>query len=168
MRFSNAEKARKILDEANLVAYLLDNSGEAVVDIVAALRLSMDGREVVLVAREEPYELDVTVDEARQLLVQVARRLRASTKRVRVIGTGSAYPGFATGLVSNRVVYLLVDADAVVSKGIANYEALLEYCSIAPDKAVVALRAKCPPIARILGAELDEAVVAAGYRCMRQ
>ena len=167
VRFVNAERARRILGNAGLVAYLLDNSGEAVVDIVAALRLAMEGKEVVLVARGEPYELDVTAEEAQRLLVEVARRLRMSTKRVRVVSTGSAYPGFATGLVSSKVAYLLVDADAVVSKGIANYEALVEYCSTVPEKTIVALRAKCAPIARILGAERDEAVVAAGYRCMR-
>ncbi|BEP17427.1 hypothetical protein PYJP_07790 [Pyrofollis japonicus] len=167
VRINDRERVERILGRAGLVAYLLDNAGEAVVDILVALRLAQEGKEVVLVARSQPYELDVTVDDVNKLLVEIGRRLRMSTRNIRVIGTGSAYPAPATGYVANRVAYLLVDADAVVSKGIANYEALGEFCSIVPDKTIVALRAKCPPIARLLGANLDDAVVAAGYRCMR-
>jgi uncharacterized protein with ATP-grasp and redox domains len=156
----------RLVESAELIAYLLDNSGEAVVDILAAHALASRGARVVLVARSEPYEVDVTMGEAARLLRELRGRL-GLRGRVEVVGTGSAYPAPATGRVGGRVAELLASADAVVSKGIANLEALMEYCSVEPWKTVVALRAKCSPIARLLGVERGQAYLGLGYRCLR-
>ena len=46
---------------------------------------------------------------------------------------------------------LIEEADIVISKGIANLEAFLENCPSRPGRVVVALRAKCSPVSRLLG-----------------
>ncbi len=156
----------RLAGSAELVVYLLDNSGEAVVDILAAHALARGGARVVLVARSEPYEVDVTEAEAARLLRLLRERL-GLRGRVEFVGTGSAYPAPALDRVDEEVVELLAAADIVVSKGIANLEALSEYCSVEPWKTVVALRAKCQPIASLLGVRVGEAFVGLGYRCLR-
>ncbi len=159
-------RAVGLLRGAAEAAYLLDNAGEAVVDIAVALRLAGMGVRVHLIARSEPYEVDVTEAEARSLLDAVAEALGVDASGVEVAGTGTAYPAPARGRVSAGVERILEEADAVVLKGIANLEAAMEYCSIDPERAIVLVRAKCPPIARLYGVDLGTAVVAAGYECL--
>jgi uncharacterized protein with ATP-grasp and redox domains len=160
------EEIEELIESADLIVYLLDNSGEAVIDMLVAHALTSRGAKVVLVARSEPYEVDITEGEAAKLLEMLKRTLKLRGV-VEVAGTGSAYPAPAADKVRTEVVELLAAADVVVSKGIANLEALMEYCSVEPWKTVVALRAKCSPIARLLGIERGQAYVGLGYRCLR-
>ncbi|MEM0340878.1 MAG: ARMT1-like domain-containing protein [Acidilobaceae archaeon] len=152
-------EALSLLDNAKSVALLLDNAGEAVVDIVLALKLVTVGKDVVLIAREEPYEVDVTVEEVRKLMSEIAENLGETPliNFVKVISTGSNYPAFA---VRNRdVSELLLKVDAIISKGIANLEAALDFGFPEKHKVVVALRAKCPPIAELMKVPLGAPVI---------
>ncbi len=161
------ETLAKLLGSASTVAVLLDNAGEAVIDIAyVLLALAPRASKVYLVARGKPYETDVTAEEARTLLRVVAERLGARPEGVEVVSTGSSYPGPAEGLAAPEAVELVKGADLVVSKGVANLEALAEYCSVEEDRVIAALRAKCPALARIYGVPLGAAVVAKGYPCM--
>ncbi|MEB3851065.1 MAG: ARMT1-like domain-containing protein [Desulfurococcales archaeon] len=161
-----ARRAAGLLEAAGSVAYLLDNAGEAVVDVALALRLALGGARVRLIARSEPYEVDVTEAEARRLLAEAAAALGVDPGGVEVVGTGSRYPAPARGRVSRSVEEAIAGSDAVVLKGIANLEAAMEYCSVPRERAVVLLRAKCPPMASLYRAPLGAAVVAAGYECI--
>ena len=134
------------LESASAIAYLLDNSGEAVVDITAALELADRGYNITLIARTTPYELDVTLDEAKQLLDEISRTLGYSTRRIQVLGTGNSYPAPHPEASNIKVKDILQESDTVISKGIANFEAYLENCPRERGKHIIALRAKCKPV----------------------
>lgn len=162
------EKAlARLLDSPGTVAVLLDNAGEAVIDIAyALLALAPRASKVYLVARGGPYETDVTAGEAEELLRAVAERLGVDAGGVETVSTGSSYPGVAEGFAAPETVELVKSADLVISKGIANLEALAEYCNVDRDRVIVAFRAKCPVLARIYGVPLGAAVVSRGYPCI--
>ena len=161
------DNAVAMLRNASSIAIVLDNAGEAVFDVALALTLASRGYDVMLAARSLPYETDIVESEVKRLLSEVARilGLEDATGSIRVVGTGSRYPAFARNRVRRGLLEEIKVRDVVISKGIANFEALMEYCSVAPDRVVAALAAKCPPIAGILGVKLGTPVVRAGYAC---
>jgi len=146
----DTETVLKVLERASEIAILLDNAGEAVVDIALGLTLANRGARVYLIARSASYEVDVVENEAQALTNRVAEILGLDTKRVVIVGTSSRYPAPARGRVSDVVTNLLERVDAVISKGIANLEAFLDYGFDQPEKVVLLVKSKCPPIARIL------------------
>ncbi len=158
------ESAVNMMRTASSIAIVLDNAGEAVFDVAFALALAARGYEVMLVARSLPYETDVVKSEAEWLVREVSRILGLEGS-VRVAGTGSRYPVFARGRVDHRLLEAVGSFDVVLSKGIANYEALIEYCSVDPERVIAALTAKCPPIAGLLSVDLGTPVARAGYGC---
>jgi uncharacterized protein with ATP-grasp and redox domains len=153
--------ASELIASSTSLAYLLDNAGEAAIDLAVACTLASNGLEVAVVAKSEPYEVDATVDEVRLLLAHIARRI--DCPRLRVEATGSRYPAPAAPYVSRRVVELLASSDVVLSKGVANLEALMEFETVERERVVVALRVKCPVLARLLDASLGSAYVGVGY-----
>ncbi len=161
------DNAVAMLRKASSVAIVLDNAGEAVFDVALALTLASGGYDVMLAARSLPYETDTVEAEAGWLLREVARilGLEHAIDRVKVAGTGSRYPAFARNRVRRGLLDEIKARDIVVSKGIANYEALMEYCSVPPGRVIAALAAKCPPIAGVLGVKMGTPVVRVGYTC---
>jgi len=158
--------ALRKLESASTIAYLLDNSGEAVVDLAAALELADRGYNIAIIARGAPYELDVTVEETWDLLREVSRTLGYTTRRIKILGTGNSYPAphpLAAGIDARNH---MEQSEAVISKGIANFEAFLENCPGDLGKYIVALRAKCKPISSFFRVPLDTGVVAV-LRCRR-
>ena len=140
------DRAVKLLENACSVIIMLDNAGEAVIDLVLALNLASQGYRVYVTARSEPYELDVTASEVRMLFIDVARVLAMDTRGIEIVETGSRYPAPAKGRVSKRVQKLLKGSDLILSKGIANLEAFIDYGFDEPEKVVLAVKAKCLPI----------------------
>ncbi|MCE4603045.1 MAG: ARMT1-like domain-containing protein [Desulfurococcales archaeon] len=159
------EGAVRLLREAGSIAILLDNAGEAVVDIAYALLRASQGVRVVLVARSMEYETDVTQAEAKRLTADIAEALGLDPGPVEVLGTGTDYPAPIRSKIHPATAEALDGVDLVISKGIANFEALMEECWPSPDRVIVALKAKCPPVARELGVGLGDAVAKLGYRC---
>jgi len=157
--------AVEALRGARRVAWVLDNAGEAVVDVAAALVLASRGVEVVLTAKGEEYEVDVTAAEVEELVGRVAGVLGVDPGGVRVVSTGSMYPAVYRGEASEEAVAALEEADVVIVKGLAAFEALTEECWPPQSKAVVALTAKCPPVASLLGVDLGRPVARLGYPC---
>jgi len=160
-------------EEASRMVFLLDNAGEAVFDVFVGLMMALRGVDVVFVARSLPYEVDVTADEARWLVERVAEELGVpglAGRRVSVVGTGGRYSGFALGRVSGGVVEALASADVVVSKGIANFEAYLDYREaveevLDPSRLVFLLCAKCPVLAELFGVRRGAPVVFSPAAC---
>lgn len=160
-------RAQKALEEAGSLAILLDNSGEAVMDIAIALALARRGVRVALVARSGVYEIDVDAPTVRGLLAEVADTLgwREALAGVSIVETGSVYPAPASRSLPPRTAEVLRSVDLVVSKGIANAEALLDSCQPQPERTIVALTAKCPPIARLFQVPLGAPLARLGYPC---
>ena len=138
------DERRKIferLSEASKVVYILDNAGEAVVDLEIVKLLEKLGIDVTVVARSLPYQNDITVTEAKRLGFR------------KVIGTGSGFPGIWPEYVSKKVIEIIQEADQVVAKGMANYEA---FYAKPPGRDVIhILKAKCKPVAETLGVEVN-------------
>ncbi len=131
------------------VAWLLDNAGEAVVDILAASILAERlGARVTLYARSLDYETDVTAAEAARLIAELGVGLE-------VRGSGGRYPPHHP---ESRTRSELEEYDVVVLKGIANLEAALE-APLEKPLTISLLRAKCRPLARLFGVEKGRPVV---------
>lgn len=148
VRFGREEVGRlyELLLTHRSVAYIMDNSGEAVFDALVLEELKRMGIELYILVRGKPYQNDVTYEEA----------LRMGLDRLgTVISTGTDFPGVVPGFVSDEAVQALRRADLVLSKGMANFEGFL--LSPPPRPAFIVLIAKCPPIAAAAGVEPGEA-----------
>ena len=131
------------------IAWLLDNAGEAVVDILAAgLLAERLGARITLYARSLDYETDVTATEAQRLASELG-------VGIEVRGSGGRYPPHHP---ESRTRSELEDYDVVILKGIANLEAALE-APLEKPLTVSLLRAKCRPLARLFGVEKGTPIV---------
>jgi len=147
----------ELLDRVERLVVVLDNAGEAVFDVYAARRLAETlGSELVFVARSEPYEIDVTLAEAREL----ARRLAPGA---RVVGTGGRAPVFHPSASREARRLLEEPGTLVIVKGIANMEAFLDYGrGLRVARSLFLLRAKCSPLARFFDVGFADPVAATG------
>ena len=150
----------KVLN-AKSVAIILDNAGEAVLDLAFALLLANKGTDIWILTRSQPYEVDIVFSEAMELVKRV-KKVLAIDAEVRVLGTGSRYQPPAKPYVFDNVVKVMEGVDLIISKGVGNFKAFLEYRPIDLGKVVFLLKAKCPPIARLLRTEMGKAIVLAG------
>lgn len=141
------------LQHARSIAIVLDNAGEALVDILAASWLMDQGKHVALIARSQPYEVDVTDGEARELV-------RTLGVGVDVYSTGSRYPVFHPQAYNSTGWRIVRESDIVLVKGIANFEAAVENpVDEVWGKLVFLLRAKCKPIASFFSVPLGTPLV---------
>jgi len=131
----------RLLEAAERIVVVLDNAGEAVFDIAAAWQLATKyGKPLYMVVRSEPYEVDVTRDEAVGLAAKIA-------PRAWIISTGGRYPVFHPR-AAKEARKLLGHGSLILVKGIANLEAFLDYPETVAH-AIFLLRAKCKPLARL-------------------
>ncbi|MEB3788260.1 MAG: ARMT1-like domain-containing protein [Desulfurococcales archaeon] len=144
-----------LVEEAESVAIVVDNAGEAVIDLLAARWLVERGHRVVMVARSLPYEVDVTAGELREL----AARLGVD---VEVYETGGRLPVFHPSSLDSPGGRAVRDANVILSKGIANFEAALENTGLSLSRLVFLLRAKCRPIASWAGVSVGVPLVVDG------
>lgn len=125
------------------IAYVPDNSGEFAVDALIMKKLSELGYRVLAVAREDPYEIDVTAEDLRKAVGGFAR----------VVASRGNAPPLYRKRAGREAVEAIEGADLVVAKGIANLEAYIDSERWLEGRALFLLRAKCPLIARAFGAE---------------
>ncbi len=145
--YTTRERIGELLENVDDVAIILDNAGEAVVDLVVAKILVERGYRVTVYARSEPYETDVTAEEA----VGIAKRIGLEA---RIVGSGGAYPPHHPNSPSRSEVE---KHGLVLAKGIANLETSLE--APLPNPTVSLLRAKCKPLSRLFRVELAAPVI---------
>ncbi len=160
---SEVHRVARLFERSSSIAVLMDNAGEAVIDVALAYALALKGKRVFLIARSLPYETDVTCSEVAELIDVVGNELglsEAISNMISVVCTGSRYPAPARGFVDSRIDALLRGVDAVLSKGIANLEAFLEFGFEDPSKVAVVLKAKCLPIAKLFRKEFGSMIVA--------
>ena len=148
IRFGRDETDRLylLLLQSSKVTYVLDNCGEAVFDSLVIRDLRRMGLKLKIIVRGEPYQNDITYQEALRLGLQEYGEL---------VSTGTDFPGIVPGHVSEEAVKALEWADIVISKGMANFESFM-YAQPAANVFVL-LMAKCGPIARASNVNVGEA-----------
>jgi uncharacterized protein with ATP-grasp and redox domains len=126
------------------VAYLTDNCGEVVFDQVLLEEIRGRGCKVDLVVKGDPILTDATREDAQELGLD---RLVD-----RVLDTGPLAVGVDIETVPDETRSAIVDADLVISKGMANLESLSD-SEVRPIAYL--LRTKCDPVARTVGEAKD-------------
>ncbi len=131
----------KDIREAKSLLYVLDNSGEAVIDLHVVRYLSNFVDEIYVGARERPIINDITVDEAYEL------GFGDIAKEIVPVGWFIGIFLDREGVTAN-FLRIFKRVDVVIAKGMGAYESLSEYTF---DKPVyIVLKAKCAPVARHL------------------
>jgi len=144
---NDVPRMRERLRSSRKVLYLLDNCGESVFDIPLVREIQKLGPEVVGVVKGEPVLTDVTREDATRCGIdQVFDRL---------VDTGQFAIGVDLDNADQDLQGELQDCDIIISKGMANFEALSD-TDVGPI--VYLLRAKCHPVARSLGVLKDQNV----------
>lgn len=130
------------------VMYILDNAGEAVIDMYVVRYLRGLVKEIYVGAKQKPILNDITVDEAKSL------------------GFGDVcdvlFPvSFSVGTMIDDVTEQFKDiyekTDVIIAKGMGNYETLTEYTLGKPT--FVLMKAKCKPIADSLNVPQGRLVI---------
>lgn len=138
----------RLLGEAEKAIYLLDNCGEVLFDKLVVREIRRLGVKVKGVVKGAPILTDVTLEDA--------ERESLGTVFDEILTTGV----FAIGLDPERMDESLrsemENAELIISKGMANFEALSDY-DFRP--VVYVMRAKCWPVAKAIGARKDDNVV---------
>jgi len=130
------DKFAQAADRAERILYLLDNSGEIVLDRLLMERLPTE--KITAAVRGGPILNDVTIEDARQVgLADVAP----------VIDNGSDAPGTILEQCSESFRRAFDAADLIIAKGQGNFETLSE----TPRNIFFLLKAKCPVIASHIG-----------------
>jgi uncharacterized protein with ATP-grasp and redox domains len=139
-----------LLNPGGTLIYAVDNLPEVPYDVMVAKFFKHMGWDVVLVAREESYEIDATYAE----LAEVAQLLGWD-------GRIEAIPGSCTIFdPCKEAKKMRQEADLIFAKGLLNADAYVDYKPSEP--AVLAFAAKCKPLAEAVGAEIGDGVVVLG------
>ncbi|MEM1902825.1 MAG: ARMT1-like domain-containing protein [Pyrobaculum sp.] len=117
------------------VYYVLDNAGEAQIDLVVAEALENNGIRTTFVVRSEPYEIDVLKND---LLGYKVATTPGNISPIRWIRDGF-----------------------ILAKGIANFEAYIEWGT---QPALLLFRAKCDVLARLFSVPRNAPIIISGDR----
>ena len=142
LRIDDSKDLWMNLERSEQVLYVLDNAGEAIVDLdVVRFLKERLGKKVFVAAREKPVLNDITVEEAKRLgFEKVAEK---------VVPVGWFIGIFFNEFVNTEFLRIFDRVDLVIAKGMAAYESLTEYEF---DKPVyIILMAKCRSVANHLG-----------------
>ncbi len=141
------------LEQCNLLVYLADNAGEAVLDKLfietAGSRYELN---VYYVVRSLPALNDVTEEDAKDVGMEAFAH---------VVGNGidGPLPGTLLGRCSREVQSLIEEADLIISKGGGNFETFSE--RMPSNKPVTfMLLSKCPVYHRHFGVPLNSPILA--------
>jgi uncharacterized protein with ATP-grasp and redox domains len=149
----NINEFIQFVSNAKKMLYLLDNCGEIVCDqlLIEEIQRTFPALQITAVVRGMPVLNDATKKEAEQIGLPLT---------VPVIDNGNDAVGTILEQCGAEFQEHLRNADSILSKGLANYETLVEYDSAKVPQAVCYLfKAKCPFIARFAGVGLGDAVL---------
>lgn len=141
----NSAKLQKEIQKAKTILYLGDNCGEVVFDKLFIE--TIHHKNIWFAVRQKPVLNDVTRKEA----------LEVGMDRVaKVISNGDDSPSTILHRVSSEFKAIYNSADLIISKGMGNYEGLMDE----PDPRLFFLMMiKCPVIGQKAGAQKGEFVV---------
>jgi uncharacterized protein with ATP-grasp and redox domains len=139
----------ELCERVDEVIYLMDNSGEIVLDMILISEIKRLGPRVVAIVKGGPILNDATMIDAKAVgLEECADEVRH---------TGSAAIGVNLERASEEFKKILAESRLIVAKGMGNYESLTE---LEPTSPVIhILRTKCPPVAEHIGVARDKNVV---------
>jgi uncharacterized protein with ATP-grasp and redox domains len=144
---NDLEKARKRFVKAKKVLYLLDNCGESVLDRLLVREIKAMGPKVIGVVKGKPILTDVTMEDA--LRVGLDKEFDG------LLSTGQFAVGLNPVKAGAKLRRDLGTVDVIVSKGMANFEALGDG-RLPPT--LFLMRAKCGPVAEAIGAKRNDNV----------
>ncbi len=142
------DETRELLRSSDRILYMLDNCGEQVFDRLLVREIQSLGVTVVGVVKGEPVLTDVTREDA--------ARSSILEQFDEVLDTGTYAIGVNVEEMGNDLRREMENADLILAKGMANFEALSDH-SFRPILYI--MRAKCWPVARSIGALKDDNVV---------
>ena len=139
----------ELVQRVDEVLYLMDNSGEIVLDIILISEIKRIGPRVVAVVKGGPILNDATLVDAKEVGL--------SDYADEVIDTGA--PAIGVNLERNSTEFKdrLFSSEMIVAKGMGNFEALTEFDP--PSPTVFIMRTKCIPVAQHVGCSRNQNVV---------
>jgi uncharacterized protein with ATP-grasp and redox domains len=147
LQVNEVERLRSLASGAKTIYYLIDNCGEIVLDRFLVKELQRQGAKVVGVVKGAPILTDAIEGDL------------YDTGMDQVFDEWTTTGVFAVGLDLDRTPDLrakLMQADLVISKGMANFESLSDEGLL---RVAYLFRAKCRPVAEAIGAKKDDNVV---------
>jgi uncharacterized protein with ATP-grasp and redox domains len=138
-----------ILENANTMAYLADNTGEIVFDKIL-LETILDRykiEKILFAVKGAPIINDATIDDAEYVGID-------KLPGIKFVKVGIGQPGTGIERSSKEFHAILDSIDLVISKGQGNYEALSDHRGI-----FFLLMAKCPVIADDLNVNIGDIIL---------
>ncbi len=127
------------IEKANTILYLGDNCGEVILDKLFLETINHPN--VYFAVRNSPILNDVTEKEALQVGID---------KVAKIVSNGDDAPSTLLHRVSSSFLEIYKSADLIISKGMGNFEGLMDETD---DRLFFLLMIKCPVIGEIIGAE---------------
>jgi uncharacterized protein with ATP-grasp and redox domains len=144
----NTEEFLNIVSSGSEILYLTDNAGEIAFDRLVVRELKTRGCKVSVAVKGGPTLNDALMEDAEA----VGMTLEADD----VITTGTDAIGIRLEESSEKFVHRFQNADAIISKGMANWETLTEIPAPAPI--LYLFRTKCEPVATSVEAPLNRCI----------
>ena len=141
----DSEELLAAVRRARSIMYLGDNCGEIVLDKLMIEQILRENPNVQVIygVRGGPAINDVTLDDAEQVgMADVAR----------VLSSGVATPTTVISASTEEFRRAFFDADLVISKGMGNFEVLVDGCG--REDVYFLLMTKCPLVADLVGTPL--------------
>lgn len=139
---------KELLSPGAKLLYLTDNAGEIAFDKLLVRELRRLGCRVTVAVKGGPSLNDALMGDAEAVGMVGEADL--------VIATGADAVGVNLSEVSREFLDVYLSADVILAKGMANWETLTEY--EAPCPILFLFRAKCEPVAAVVGVPLRENV----------
>jgi len=145
LAINHLHELRRQLSQADSLLYLGDNAGETVLD---RLLIETMGLPTHFIVRGGPVINDATEDDAREAgLHEVAT----------LVSSGSTHAGTVLQDCSDEVQALFADAPIIISKGMGNFESLMDQTR----PIFFLLKVKCDVIANHLQANVGDSILLA-------
>jgi len=145
----DSSRIREVLEEIHEIIFMADNCGEIVLDKLLLKEIKKIGPKIVLVVKGKPVLTDATKADIRDLDMESVANEIVETE------------GFAIGMdlwsgVNENLISRMRESELIMSKGMANFEALSEHRW---KRIAYLLRAKCDPVADALKVKKDTNII---------
>ncbi len=139
LAIDHSQQLKVEIEKANTILYLGDNCGEVVLDKLFLETINHPN--VFFAVRNSPILNDVTEKEALHVGID---------KVAKIVSNGDDAPSTLLHRVSSSFLEIYNSADLIISKGMGNFEGLMNETD---DRLFFLLMIKCPVIGEIIGAE---------------